>query len=130
MDAKSEAYNTGMHDIPISEAIHKAIMGSNYHHQPQRKLIMNDLSLTEVSELIHQHLHLELALVKQRMILNFLLNNLCELDTHFLCKCPKGELYDKLCMIDKLLKEGGVCAEKCRDALQEYEGYIREETRG
>lgn len=95
-------------------------MASNHHHQARRELTMNDLSLTEVSQLIHQHLHLELALVKQRVILNCSLNNLCELDIN-LCECLENELYDKLCMIEELLKEGGVCVEKCRVFLQEYE---------
>lgn len=75
---------------------------------------MNEPILADVSELLHQQLKVELALTRQRTILNLLLVP-TNLGTY-----PLNELYDDLQVVDGLLEEAISYVEKTKALLQAY----------
>ena len=81
---------------------------------------MNEPILADVSELLHQQLKVELALTRQRTILNLLL-----VPTN-LGAYPLNELYDDLQVVDGLLEEAISYVEKTKALLQAY----KEEAKG
>ena len=81
---------------------------------------MNEPILADVSELLHQQLKVELALIRQRTILNLLLVP-ANLGAY-----PLNELYDDLQVVDGLLEEAISYVEKSKALLQTY----KEEAKG
>ena len=81
---------------------------------------MNEPILADVSELLHQQLKVELALTRQRTILNLLLVP-ANLGAY-----PLNELYDDLQVVDGLLEEAISYVEKSKALLQAY----KEEAKG
>ncbi|HEV2524033.1 MAG TPA: hypothetical protein VGU44_02745 [Gammaproteobacteria bacterium] len=75
---------------------------------------MNEPILADVSELLNQQLKVELALTRQRTILNLLLVQ-TNLGTY-----PSNELYNDLYVIDGLLEEAIAYVEKSKVSLQAY----------
>jgi hypothetical protein len=75
---------------------------------------MNEPILVDVSELLHQQLKVEVALTRQRTILNLLLVP-ANLGAY-----PLNELYDDLQVVDGLLEEAISYVEKSKALLQAY----------
>ncbi len=76
---------------------------------------MNEPILADVSELLNQQLKVELALTRQRTILNLLL-----VQTN-LGAYPPNELYNDLYVIDGLLDEAIAYVEKTKAFLQAHQ---------
>jgi hypothetical protein len=75
---------------------------------------MNERILADVSELLNQQLKVDLALTRQRTILNLLLEQVN------LGAYPSSELYNDLSVIDGLLAEAIFEVEKIKVFLQLY----------
>ena len=75
---------------------------------------MNESILADVAELLNQQLKVDLALARQRTILNLLLEQV-NLGTY-----PSSELYNDLSVIDGLLAEAIAEIEKIKAFLQSY----------
>ncbi len=75
---------------------------------------MNESILADVSELLNQQLKVDLALARQRTILNLLLEQVN------LGAYPSSELYNDLSVIDGLLAEAIADVEKIKAFLQSY----------
>lgn len=75
---------------------------------------MNESILADVSELLNQQRKVDLALARQRTILNLLLEQV-NLGTY-----PSNELYNDLSVIDGLLAEAIFEVEKIKAFLQAY----------
>lgn len=75
---------------------------------------MNEPILADVSELLNQQLKIELALTRQRTILNLLLVQ-TNLGTY-----PSNELYNDLYVIDGLLDEAIAYVGKTKAVLQAH----------
>lgn len=75
---------------------------------------MNESILADVAELLNQQLKVDLALARQRTILNLLLEQVN------LGAYPSSELYNDLSVIDGLLAEAIFEVEKIKAFLQSY----------
>ncbi len=84
-----------------------------YHNQLQRKLIMKEPILRDISAICNQYRILKRSLTRQRMALNCLLPVSCD-------KYLLNKLYLSLCVAEELLEEAIACAAKHSIFLQEH----------
>ena len=85
-----------------------------YHNQLQRKLIMKEPILRDISAICNQYRILKRSLTRQRMALNCLLPVSCD-------KYLLNKLYLSLCVAEGLLEEAIACTEKYSVFLQKQE---------